>query len=501
MLALPANDVGIIGDAYVQGEVEFQIADLFQAVILHGAGRSAAPATRRRAQANDLAVWLCRQAWTATVDALRPDSLGVDDTYQCSVHVPLVDALEPVLDPTLSRSAALYLDDARARSPYDSSRPAAELDDLHAAQIAKLDAVLDALEPATAGSPLRVLEIGCGYGSLALRAVERCNHLSSWIGLTRSSRQASMGLARVRAARAEVKVSLQLLDEPGDLLSALLGAADGESLAGAGEAGAFDRVVCIEEGLTGLNHTELRRFVRAVSRALRPGGIAVMQAVLASPRGGVTDAVRALEFARARMPLGSEPPSERELEALAREHGLERATVDERPRSLRASYAKTLQVWRARLAMTAYGAAEDAASGRAIDFGLGLCEAAFRAGALDVRQLRFVKRLAADEHDVAARAPESVGAAGGVRRRRVRSFARAMLAPTSLGTVGVNRVLLETGRLLRPPAKVALQLTVACAITATLWTASTIDGFIRRCQEASPPLALCAQCYDQTRLL
>ena len=74
------------------------------------------------------------------------------------------------LDETMTYSSALH---APGRSLKD-------------AQLAKLDALLDAADLRIGDD---VLEVGCGWGSMALRALERFPLLGSWTGLTLSKQQ------------------------------------------------------------------------------------------------------------------------------------------------------------------------------------------------------------------------------------------------------------------------------------------------------------------------
>ena len=89
------------------------------------------------------------------------------------------------LDETMTYSSALH---APGRSLRDS-------------QLAKLDALLDAagLRPGD-----DVLEVGCGWGSLALRAMERFPLLNSWTGLTLSKQQLEEAGKRVAEASSNV---------------------------------------------------------------------------------------------------------------------------------------------------------------------------------------------------------------------------------------------------------------------------------------------------------
>src|SRR3546814_456555 len=83
------------------------------------------------------------------------------------------------LDPGMNYSSALF------------TRPDPSLEE---AQEAKVDAILDRLDLRSGG---RLLEIGCGWGALAERAVER--HDVLYTGITLSPAQAEIAAARVAA--------------------------------------------------------------------------------------------------------------------------------------------------------------------------------------------------------------------------------------------------------------------------------------------------------------
>lgn len=114
---------------------------------------------------------------------------------------------------------------------------------LRAAQLRKIDALLETLN---LGPNDHVLEIGCGWGAAAIRAVQRYAHVASssalrkprgcsqdsmilaaesdhsnflifrfgcrWTGLTISTEQLEMAQERVREAGLEASIDLKLLD-------------------------------------------------------------------------------------------------------------------------------------------------------------------------------------------------------------------------------------------------------------------------------------------------
>ncbi|HUR75764.1 MAG TPA: class I SAM-dependent methyltransferase [Sporichthya sp.] len=112
------------------------------------------------------------------------------------------DLFSVFLDETMTYSAALF-------GPRDGSvelAATARWDDLAAAQRHKVDRLLDAVG-VRSGS--RVLEIGTGWGELALRAAARGATVRS---ITLSEEQRTLALARVAAAGLSDRVEIDLCD-------------------------------------------------------------------------------------------------------------------------------------------------------------------------------------------------------------------------------------------------------------------------------------------------
>lgn len=148
------------------------------------------------------------------------------------------------LDPTMTYSAALFGTGARP-----------EPGDLTAAQHRKIDRLLDL---AGLGSGTRLLEIGTGWGELALRAAGRGAQVHT---VTISAEQADLARARIGAAGLADRVTVELRDYR-DL--------DG--------AGGYDAVVSVEMiEAVGLDH--LGTYVEALTRHLAPGGRVALQAI------------------------------------------------------------------------------------------------------------------------------------------------------------------------------------------------------------------------------
>src|SRR3546814_2294193 len=98
----------------------------------------------------------------------------------------------------------LWLDDAMNYSSALFADPRQSLED---AQAAKVDAILDRLD-LRSGS--RLLEIGCGWGALAERAVER--HDVLYTGITLSPAQAEIADARLNAIDLSGRSRIELVD-------------------------------------------------------------------------------------------------------------------------------------------------------------------------------------------------------------------------------------------------------------------------------------------------
>jgi cyclopropane-fatty-acyl-phospholipid synthase len=237
-------------------------------------------------------------------------------------------------------------------------------DDLQGAQLRKIDGILD-LARVRAG--MRVLEIGSGWGALAIRAArERGAHVTT---LTLSSEQ--QALARKRAGEAGVadRVDVRLQDYR--------------------EAtGQYDAVVSVEM-IEAVGERFWPTYFTALDKLLAPGGRVGLQTItmaheqmLATRRGytwihkyvfpgGIIPSLRAIE------------------DNLATHTGL---SVVER-RELGPHYARTLELWRERF-LANWGAVSDSFDDtfrRMWEFYLAYCEAGFRGGYLGVSQLGLAR--------------------------------------------------------------------------------------------------------------
>lgn len=249
------------------------------------------------------------------------------------------------LDPALIYSSALYRD---------------ERESLEDAQAAKLERVSELLRLDTLRADAQVLEIGCGWGAMALQLAER--HPARLVGLTLSQQQLQHAQRRVDEAGAAGRVDLRLQDYR-DVR------------------GEFDRIVSIEM-LEAVGERYWPVYFRTLRERLRPGGVAVVQAIT------IADAHfeqyrRGADFIQRFIFPGGMLPSPGALRGEAERAGLTLRTAER----FGTSYAATLVEWRRRFmkawpAIAAQGF--DDAFRRLWEYYLCYCEAGFRSGRVDV---------------------------------------------------------------------------------------------------------------------
>ncbi|MFN2483581.1 MAG: class I SAM-dependent methyltransferase [Candidatus Limnocylindria bacterium] len=209
--------------------------------------------------------------------------------------------------------------------------------DVHAtldeAQLAKLDLVLDKLH---LRSGQRLLDIGCGWGGLVIRAAERFDVEA--IGITLSEEQARLARDRIASAGLAERCTVELLDYR-DVADRL---------------GTFDRIASV--GMAEhVGESRLRDYFGAAWRSLAPGGLFLNHAISSQParaaarglpvEGPLGRFVRTRSFIDAYVfPDGELVPVDRMLAAAAAE-GFAVHDVE----SLRPHYAITLRHWVRRL--------------------------------------------------------------------------------------------------------------------------------------------------------
>ena len=251
------------------------------------------------------------------------------------------------LDPTMS---------------YSSARFAAG-DDLEAAQRRKVSLLLDrlGLEPG-----MRLLEIGCGWGSLAIEAARRGAKV---VGLTLSAEQKSWADAKVAEAKLSDRIEIRMqdyrqIDE---------------------QFGAIASVEMVEA----VGERWWPAYCDAIARNLKTGGKAALQ-FISMDHALFEGYARNPDFIQAYIFPGGMLIDEPRFERLARERGL--SWQDRQGFGL--DYAETLSIWRKRYD-------EAVGEGRLKGFDerfhnlwryyLMYCEGGFRGRGIDVAQVTMVK--------------------------------------------------------------------------------------------------------------
>jgi len=207
------------------------------------------------------------------------------------------------LDPGMTYSSALF------------SRAGQTLEE---AQDAKLDRVISLLD--LAGGE-KVLEIGCGWGSLAKRMMER--HSCAVTGLTLSSEQLAFAQRLLRDRTAAGRCDLRLQDYR-DVR------------------GTFDRIVSIEM-LEAVGEAYWSTYFEKLRDSLRPGGSAVLQ-VITIDEARFENYRRRPDFIQKYIFPGGMLPTKRIIEREIAQAGL-RLVAHEH---FGESYARTLEHWQQR---------------------------------------------------------------------------------------------------------------------------------------------------------
>jgi cyclopropane-fatty-acyl-phospholipid synthase len=236
-------------------------------------------------------------------------------------------------------------------------------DDLHAAQLRKIDGVLDL---AGVGPGSRVLEIGTGWGALAIRAARRGATVTT---LTISAEQRDLAVRRIAAAGVADQVEVRLQDYR--------------------EAtGSYDAVVSVEM-IEAVGEEYWPVYFTTLNRLLAPGGRVGLQAIT-MPHDRMEATRHTHTWITKYVFPGGQLLSVPAVEHHTRDAGM---AITAR-RRLGDHYARTLREWRGRFLAAAERVAElgfDDTFRRMWDFYLAYCEAGFRARYLDVWQFRLVR--------------------------------------------------------------------------------------------------------------
>ena len=245
---------------------------------------------------------------------------------------------------------------------YSSARFEAK-EGLEAAQMHKVHLLLDRLD---LGPGKRLLEIGSGWGTLAIEAAKRGADV---VGLTLSEEQKAWADQRVREAGLGDRIEIRLQDYR-DVTEQ------------------FEAVASVEM-VEAVGQRWWDAYLGAIARNLKPGGRAALQFISMDHRlfGGYS---RNADFIQTYIFPGGQLLDEPAFAKLAVERGLSWEDRD----GFSLDYAETLKRWRVRYdAAVAGGKLKgfDERFHRLWRYYLMYCEGAFRGGAIDVAQVTMVK--------------------------------------------------------------------------------------------------------------
>lgn len=245
------------------------------------------------------------------------------------------------LDESMTYSSALYRDGVES---------------LEAAQAAKIDAITERL---TLAGGEEILEIGCGWGTLAARLGRRAGHV---LGLTLSAEQLAHAQTQVEATELAEKVEFRLQDYRE-------------------VEGSFDRIVSIEM-LEAVGMAYWPIYFDTLRKRLKTGGRVVLQVITIDEKK--FEAYRTSpDFIQLYVFPGGMLPTKALVAAHAARAGLTLVAQD----YFGASYAMTLAAWRERFFKARANVEALGFSTRFLrvwHYYLSYCEAAFRNGDIDV---------------------------------------------------------------------------------------------------------------------
>ena len=247
---------------------------------------------------------------------------------------------------------------------YSSARFASPVQTLEEAQLHKIHMLLDRLD-LREGS--RLLEIGSGWGTLAIEAAKRGAEV---VGLTLSEQQKDWADQRIREAGLSGRIEIRLQDYR-DI------------------AERFDAVASVEMA-EAVGRRWWGAYLESIARNLRPGGRAALQFISMDHRL-FGDYARNADFIQTYIFPGGQLLDEPEFERLAAERGLSWHDRE----GFRLDYAETLRRWRDRHdAAVAAGKLQGFVEEfhRLWRYYLMYCEGGFRGGAIDVAQVTMVRR-------------------------------------------------------------------------------------------------------------
>ncbi|MCG6498398.1 cyclopropane-fatty-acyl-phospholipid synthase family protein [Kitasatospora sp. A2-31] len=304
--------------------------------------------------------------WLRRLYVQRPpdDELSTSANAQRNIHrhYDLSNELFSLfLDDTMTYSSAVFPTDP-------AGAPVATWSALPAAQHRKIDHLLDL---ARVGPGTRLLEIGTGWGELAIRAASRG---ATAVSLTLSEEQLALARRRIADAGLEHRAEVRLCDYR---------AADGE----------YDAVVSVEM-IEAVGRPFWPEYFPTLDRVLAPGGRVALQAIT-MPHDRMLASSRTYTWILKYIFPGGLIPSVQAIAQSAHRHTALRVTG---ARAWGPHYAETLRLWRERFTAQERDVAAlgfDQVFRRMWELYLAYSEAGFRTGYLDVRQILLTREESA----------------------------------------------------------------------------------------------------------
>ena len=359
----------VAGELDIDGDLVTALRQLANVGTRVGSRPSLTPADRRELMRTAVLVGAVGPAPKPPPVELDPTGerwpRGHEQTVSVVDPADAIDLFRSVLGPTLSYSCARWSDPANTDGQH--------LDD---AQTAKLEQVCADLE-LRSGS--RLLDLGCGWGSLLLHAAE--HHGARGVGTVRSADRVELVRRQVSARGLESMVDIRLGDHA-DITDA-----------------PFDAVACLE-GNEHVPTDAQGQWADTIAQLLRPGGRLLVQRL--TRRDDATDERTFMQvYVYPSAPLG---PVGQLIEAVERA-GLELRTAA----SMREHYPPTLQAWADNLARHRSSAVAAAGESRVRvwELSLALSTLALERGRVSVHQLLAVR--ANSDGSLAELAPARIG--------------------------------------------------------------------------------------------
>ncbi|KAI8460116.1 cyclopropane-fatty-acyl-phospholipid synthase [Phakopsora pachyrhizi] len=261
--------------------------------------------------------------------------LSSDMTYSCAYFTDQLGGIDGDLSSSKEISKRKMI--RRRRGQEEEKNQKQEVDDgrgsfkfvedeLEAAQLEKLDLIID---KAKISKGDRVLEIGSGWGSLAIRLVQRIGCKVD--SITLSIEQRSLALERIKDLGLQDSIEIHLLDYR-DLPNSFNGA--------------FDRLISIEM-IEAVGLEFLETYFGVVDRCLKPdGGLAVFQ-VITIPESRFDRYKSEVDFIKKWIFPGGVLPSVTFLMNCIN-RGSNKKLIIENVENIGPHYARTLREWQRR---------------------------------------------------------------------------------------------------------------------------------------------------------